>query len=226
MATFVPKALVFDAYGTLFDVEQLTQLLTQHIRGAALEVNTLWREKQLSYTWLRALMQRYVPFSQVTQEALQYACQAKGVSLSAAAEQALMREYEQLAAFPEVPTMLATLSAHHQLAVLSNADPAMLRGAVNRNGLQQVLPILLSADQVGTFKPHPSVYALAEQKLGLARSEILFVSSNPWDVAGAKAFGLSVCWLNRSQRPAEILGVSPDLEISQLTDLLDLDAHV
>lgn len=222
MATFSPKALVFDAYGTLFDVSRLSRVLTEHVKGAALEVNALWRERQLRYTWLRALMGRYTPFSQVTREALQYACAAKSIELSPQAEAALMQEYLQLEAFDTVPAMLATLSAFHQLAILSNADPEMLQGAVLRNGLQEVFDRVISAHQVETFKPHPTVYALAEQELGLARSEILFVSSNPWDVAGAKAFGLTVCWLNRQQLPAEVLGVQADIEIRALTDLLDL----
>ncbi|MEO1450330.1 MAG: haloacid dehalogenase type II [Bacteroidota bacterium] len=223
MAVYRPKALVFDAYGTLFDVSKLATLLATHVQGKALEVNAIWRERQLQYTWLRALMQRYVPFSQVTREALQYACETSGVSLTPSVEEALMQEYLHLEAFPEVPAMLATLSAHNRLAILSNADPAMLSGAVMRNGLQHIFDRVLSADQVETFKPHPSVYALADQQLELTKGDILFVSSNPWDIAGAKAAGLMVCWLNRTQQSPEVLGVQADIEIQALTDLLDLE---
>lgn len=214
------QAIVFDAYGTLFDVQKLTQRLALHFGDQAEEINQIWREKQLAYTWLRGLMQRYQPFSTVTIEALRYACQAMQVSLSETAAAELLQGYYQLEAFGSVKQALPQLAQQYQIAVLSNADEQMLEAAVANSGLGSCLTAVLSVNQVGRYKPHPEVYQLAVEQLSLSAEQISFVSSNRWDVAGAKAFGFDVSWLQRGTLPMEELGQKPDRTIHEITELL------
>jgi 2-haloacid dehalogenase len=173
-------------------------------KGAAL--SQLWRTKQLEYTWQRSLMRRYAPFSQVTREALEYACAALGLALGAERSAALMQEYLRLATYPEVPAALAAMQARK--AILSNGSPDMLEPLVKHSGL--ALDAVLSVDAVKIFKPAPEVYQLAVERLGVPKEDIGFVSSNCWDALGAKSFGFRVFWINRLKAPVDGLGFQPD----------------
>ena len=213
------RAIVFDAYGTLLDVQNLDAFLARHFGAKATEINAIWRQKQLQYTWLRSLMGRYEPFSTVTADALRFACGAVGVELSEEVAAQLTHQYDRLQAFSEVPAILERLSQKIPLAVLSNANDEMLLQAVRFNGLEDSLAHVLSVNAIGKFKPMPEVYAIAENALGLDRSQIAFVSSNTWDVAGAASFGLNVIWLNRYGGQVEELGFSPNWIVSKLEEI-------
>ena len=209
-------ALVFDAYGTLYDVHSVVQRCEGFFPGAGARLSQLWRAKQLEYTWLRSLMRRYAPFSAVTRDALAFACQALSLEPGPAQVEALMDEYNRLSPFPEVANALAKMKGRK--AILSNGSPDMLEPLVRHSGL--ALDAVLSVDEVRVFKPAPEVYELAVRRLGVAKERIGFVSSNGWDAAGAKSFGFEVFWLNRSGAPAERLGFRPDRTITALDEVL------
>jgi len=215
------SALVFDAYGTLFDVHSVTRKLDELFPGKGAQFSQLWRTKQLEYTWLLSCMGRYVDFSQVTQDSFRHTCQALGCAYSRTALEHLKREYRQLSLFPDVVATLDQLRANGgTLAILSNGAPEMLSAVVAHSGLGSTFAgRLLSVDAVRVFKPAPVVYQLAVDHLGFPANEIGFVSSNGWDAAGAKAFGFEVFWVNRSAAAVEELGVRPDHVLKALTDL-------
>jgi 2-haloacid dehalogenase len=206
------KALVFDAYGTLFDVHSVVQRSETFWPGKGAALSQLWRTKQLEYTWQRSLMRRYAAFSQVTREALEYACAALGLDLDAARVGALMQEYLRLATYPEVAGALEALRVRK--AILSNGSPDMLGPLVAQSGI--ALDAVLSVDEVRVFKPAPEVYQLAVDRLGVAKDEIGFVSSNCWDALGAKSFGFQVFWINRLKAPVDALGFAPDAIVMDL----------
>ena len=210
------RALVFDAYGTLFDVHSVVQRSEEFWPGKGGALSQLWRAKQLEYTWQRSLMRRYAPFSQVTREALGYACAALGLALDAPRSAELMQEYLRLATYPEVPAALAALQARK--AILSNGSPDMLEPLVAQSGL--ALDAVLSVDKVRVFKPAPEVYQLAVQRLGVAKEDIGFVSSNCWDALGAKSFGFRVYWINRLGAPVDALGFQPDRVVKGAHEVL------
>lgn len=214
------KAIAFDAYGTLFDVASINAHLESVLGAKTDAVSAVWRSKQLEYTWLRSLMERYLPFSEVTKDALHYALAAEEVSLESVAVTRLLEAYNLIQAYAETRNVLSQLQPLYHLAVLSNGDHPMLERNLNHNGLQPYFKAILSADDVQTFKPKPAVYQMALDQFNLAAEEILFVSSNTWDVAGAKSFGLQVAWLNRGQKQLEQLGLVPDMEVDSLKDLL------
>jgi len=215
------KALVFDAYGTLFDVHSVVRLCDELWPGQGAALSQLWRAKQLEYTWQRSLMRRYKDFAEVTVDGLRYACAALGISLSEAQVTRLRDAYSSLAAFPEVREALGALS-HLQLAILSNGAPSMLDPLVANAGLRGVFSAVISVDPLKTYKPTPEVYQLAVKKLGAARNEIGFVSSNCWDACGAKSFGFRTFWINRSDAPVDRLDAAPDHVIGSLAELPDL----
>ncbi len=215
------KAVVFDAYGTLFDVQSVISIVNQKFPGQGPAVSNAWRTKQLNYTWLRALMNRYEDFWKVTESALEFACKSLNLPCEPSTRAQLMEAYLHLDPFPEVKQALKSLS-NYSLAILSNGTPRMLQAAVESAGLKGVFSQVLSVEEVKTYKPSPTVYQLAPQKLRVEKNEIGFVSSNFWDVAGAKAFGLPAYWVNRSGGPAEELGITPDATIKTLTELVDL----
>jgi len=208
-------ALVFDAYGTLYDVHSVVRRCETCFPGKGTQLSQLWRAKQLEYTWQRSLMQRYVPFSQVTREALAYSCQALGVSLREH-EEALMAEYLRLAPFPEVPAALARLAVKR--AILSNGSPDLLDPLVRNSGLE--FDAVLSVDELKVYKPAPQVYALAVERLKVPKERIGFVSSNCWDALGAKSFGFRVYWINRGGAPLDRLGFTPDEQVRSLDEVL------
>jgi 2-haloacid dehalogenase len=214
------SALVFDAYGTLFDVHSVAQLAESLFPGKGASLSQAWRTKQLEYTWLKSLMGRYEDFNSVTAASLEWAIAAQRIVAGEGAKQALMDEYRRLAVFPEVPAALATLAAARPLAILSNGHPEMLEAVVDHNRLRDFFRGgILSVHPAGIFKPHPSVYQIVEEALGLPRALVGFVSSNGWDAAGAKAFGFRTWWVNRAKAPAERLGFPPDREIANLAEL-------
>ncbi len=211
------RGYVFDAYGTLFDVHAVVEA-GREITSDPAALSTTWRQKQLEYTWLRALMGAYVDFWAVTEAALRYSIRRLGLAATEAQVRRLMEAYLTLASFPEVKASLARLAGRPR-AVLSNGAPAMLAAAVAASGLTNLLEHVISVDRVKTYKPSPLVYALGPQTLGVPAGELLFVSSNGWDVAGAKAFGYQVAWCNRTGAPEEELGVRADLVIDTLEAL-------
>jgi 2-haloacid dehalogenase len=211
------KALLFDAYGTLFDVHSIVEA-GRAITADPQALSMLWRTKQLEYTWLRTLMGRYEDFWAVTDAALAFACRRLGLAAGPAERARLMDAYLRLAAFPEVPGVLARL-APLPCAILSNGAPRMLEAAVAHAGLGPHLRAVISVDAVRKFKPAPEVYALGSARLDVPREAIGFVSSNCWDVVGAKAYGFQVAWVNRAGAPLEELGIRPDLEVSDLEGL-------
>jgi 2-haloacid dehalogenase len=212
------KALVFDAYGTLFDVYSVGALCDELFPGRGKELNQLWRTKQLEYTWLRSLMNAYADFERVTREALGYACGALKLDLDANRGAQLMAAYHRLAPFADVPAALAAFEAL-PLTILSNGSPSMLNAAVDHAGLRRYFRHVISVDEVKIFKPSPSVYRLAPQKLGLPAAQIGFVSSNCWDVAGATRFGFHCFWINRTGAPLDALDFTPFAIVQSLTEV-------
>jgi 2-haloacid dehalogenase len=212
-----PEAFVFDAYGTLYDVYSVAARCESCFPGKGAQLSQLWRAKQLEYTWQRSLMQRYVPFSTVTREALAYSCEALKLELSVAQMEGLMGEYLSLSVYPDVEDALGKLNARK--AILSNGSPDMLLPLVKSSGLK--LDAVISVDELKIFKPAPQVYQLAVEKLGVAKERIGFVSSNCWDALGAKAYGFKVYWINRSHAPLDRLGFQPDGVLASLGNLGD-----
>jgi len=212
----MPRAFVFDAYGTLFDVHSVQAHCESLWPGKGAQLSQLWRTKQLDYTWLRSLMRRYAPFSQVTEEALLYCCDFLNLKIQEGERRSLMAEYRRLALFPDVKHALAGLKA--KLAILSNGSPDMLDPLVAHSGLR--FDAVLSVDAVKVYKPAPEVYQLAVDRLGVSKADIAFISSNGWDAAGAKSFGFSVYWINRTGAPVEQLGFAPDRILESLGEIL------
>jgi 2-haloacid dehalogenase len=217
------SALVFDAYGTLFDVHSVTRLAESLFPGKGAALSMAWRAKQLEYTWLRTLMGCYEDFSRVTAAALEWALESLALEADDEARQRLAAEYRRLAAFPEVPEVLARLARERPLAILSNGHPEMLDAVVDHNGLRdRFRGGVLSVHPARRFKPEPAVYQLAEEQLGVPRALMGFVSSNGWDAAGAKSFGFRAFWVNRGAAPVERLGVRPDAIVRDLEELAAL----
>ena len=215
------KALVFDAYGTLFDVHSVAALGEGLFPGHGAELSGLWRTNQLQYTWLRSLMGRYEDFRKVTEDALVFACVKLGLELSGEKRGQLMNAYHTLDLFPEVKEALETLSGV-PLAILSNGSPSMLQAVVKNSGLEGVLSKVISVDEVKTYKPSPRVYQLAVDAFEVKdRTEIGFVSSNGWDLTGAAWFGLTTYWINRANAPIEELGIQPGKILHTLSGLAD-----
>ncbi len=194
-------ALLFDAYGTLFDVHSVAARCEQLWPGQGRAVSERWRAKQLEYTWLRSLMGRYQDFERITADGLRHACDALGLPCGEERVAELLAQYRRLAPFPEVANALAQLAGFKR-AILSNGTPAMLAAAVRHAGLEGQLDAVLSVDSVKTYKPDPRVYQSAVDALGIEAGRIGFVSANGWDAAGAKAFGFRVFWINRAGAPS------------------------
>ena len=222
LASLAIDALVFDAYGTLFDVHSVTALAEAlaPARGAAL--SQLWRAKQLEYTWLTSLMNppgmQRQDFSAVTARSLDYALASLGIDLGAGDRGRLRDAYLALSAFPDVAKALAALAPRPRW-ILSNGTLAMLEPLVRHTGLDREIDGVLSVDAAGIFKPSPRVYQLASDQLRLPAARIGFVSSNCWDAIGAKVFGFTTFWINRANAPVDRHGPGPDRIISTLADL-------
>jgi 2-haloacid dehalogenase len=241
------KAVVFDAYGTLYDIQSVASVTEETFPGYGEIITQIWRIKQLEYTWFRSLMRRYEDFSVITRDSLAYTLRALGLSYDAAAFDRIMDKYLHLDLYPDARTALNALNGK-KLAILSNGSSDMLNALVKNTGLDRVLEATISVDQQRIFKPAPDAYTLIETRLGVAPAEVLFVSSNPWDACGAKSFGLNVAWIERVTPEAmalacvksdvvppltmfkalrtqmDELGVTPDHRIRALSELPDLVA--
>ena len=213
------RACVFDAYGTLFDFAAAARGFHDALRDRIDALTTLWRDKQHQYTWLRAVQDWHVNFWQVTGDALDFALETLAIEKPGLRDR-LMRLYLTLDTFPEVPEVLARLKkAGLKTAILPNGSPAMLDAAVKGAKLSELLDAVLSVEEVGVYKPHPRVYRLAGERLGVAASSITFLSSNAWDAYAASAFGMRVVWCNRYGQRAERLPGAPDREVRSLAEL-------
>ena len=204
------QAIVFDLYGTLYDVHSVARLCDDLYPARGDALSRLWRQKQLEYTWLRSLMGLYVNFEKVTEDALRHSCAHLGLPLDAVTEQRLSDAYLRLTPFPDTPLALRRLKAAGlPLGILSNGSHYSIEQVVSNSGLNRAFDHLISVEEVKVFKPDNRVYALAEQRMGYAREEILFVSSNAWDASGAAHFGFPVCWINRQGGVFDELGIRP-----------------
>jgi len=219
---------VFDAYGTLFDVAAAARQAAAEPGFEALqakwpELANHWRLKQLQYTWLRAVADAHADFWDVTQDGLDWALEATGLQGDPNLRQRLLDLYWELQAYPEVPAMLKALkSGGMQTAILSNGSPPMLDAAVRSAGIGALLDDVLSVESVGVFKPHARVYDLVPERFGCDRSEVLFVSSNGWDAAGASGYGFVTAWVNRAGEPMDRLPWTPAHVLSDLTRIPEL----
>ena len=216
------RALVFDAYGTLFNVHSVISACESLFPGKGAALSQLWRTKQLEYSWLRSLMGRHVDFNQVTRDGLQYACKSLNLAYSETILAQLEHAYRTLALFDDALPTLQLLRRQQpdiKLAILSNGATEMLNAVVMHNKLDVMLDAVLSVDEVGIFKPDPRVYQLSCDRFGLGREEIGFVSSNGWDAAGARTFGFTTFWINRASAPVDALGVIPDRVLNSLAEL-------
>jgi 2-haloacid dehalogenase len=241
------KAVVFDAYGTLYDIQSVAAVTEEMFPGYGEIVTQVWRIKQLEYTWLRSLMRRYEDFSVVTRDSLAYTLRCLGLEHDPAAFERIIDKYLHLDLYPDAMTALEAMNTR-KLAILSNGSTGMLNALVANSGLDRVLDATISIDSRRIFKPSPDAYELIESTLGVPGGEVLFVSSNPWDACGAKAFGLNVAWIERVTPEAmalacvksdsvapltmfkairtqmDELGLEPDYRIRALSELPDLVA--
>lgn len=217
------RAIAFDLYGTLFDVHSVAEQCNKRFPGRGREISALWRQKQLEYTWLRSLMNRYVTFEQATEDALRYTCRHLGLALDDTTRDALCEAYLRLKPFAEVPDALRELRRRGlKLAVLSNGSPHSIGAVVDHAGLRDAFDHLLSVDPLRIYKPDDRVYTLAEQAFGVNRTAILFVSSNAWDATGARYFGFPTCWINRADNVFEEMGQRPDWEVGGVDEIVRL----
>src|SRR6266508_1629336 len=216
------KACVFDAYGTLFDFATATASCREELGDKMAPLSTLWRDKQLQYTWLRAIQGQHADFFQVTSDALDYSLEALEISRPDLRSR-LLDLYLQLGTFPEVPGVLPHLkAAGMKTAILSNGTPRMLKAAVDHAGIADLFDEVLSVEEVGVFKTHPQTYQLAVDRLGIGKESISFQSSNAWDAHAASAFGMRVVWCNRYGQRRERLPGRPDREVRTLEVLPEL----
>jgi len=213
------RAVVFDAYGTLFDWASAAARARDVLGDRWQALADLWRAKQLQYTWLRSLMGQHADFWQVTGEALDFAMESLGIEGPGIRDR-LLALYERVEAYPDAGETLSRLRASgRKTAILSNGAPRMLAEAVSHAGLAPLLDEVLSVEEVRIYKPHRSVYQLAPTRLGLWPAEILFVSGNGWDACGARAFGLRVAFCNRAGQPAERIPEPPDAVVRALSEV-------
>jgi len=219
-----PRAVLFDAYGTLFDVYSVGLLAEQLFPGKGNALGVLWRDKQIEYTRLVTTSnhgEHYRPFWELTRAALRYACKRLALDLAPAHEDRLMNQYRHLSAFPENREVLKALKARGIVTgILSNGDPEMLGVAVRSAGLEDLLDHVLSVDSVRKYKTHPDAYALGPRATGLEAKQIAFVSCNAWDALAATWYGFRTLWVNRYQLPFEELGTQPTRTGSSLRDVL------
>lgn len=212
------KAVVFDAYGTLYNVHSVMEKCEKIYPGKGDQISQIWRQKQLEYSWLRTLMDRYQDFWSVTEDALYYALDALDLQYSKEIVDDILNEYLYLELYPEVKDALEAFRPC-KLSILSNGNNKMLNELAANTSLDRNIDTIISVDSIKKYKPKPDVYNLAVKNLGVNKDEILFVSSNGWDVAGSKSFGFTVGWINRSNKPLEKLGIEPDYIVSNLVEL-------
>jgi 2-haloacid dehalogenase len=209
-------AVVFDAYGTLYDTQSVADVTEEAFPGYGDIITQVWRIKQLEYSWLRSLMRRYQDFSVVTRDSLAYTLRILGLHYDEETFARIMEKYLHLELYPDAIAALDALK-DRKLAILSNGSPNMLTRLVKNTGLDRVLAATLSVDEHKVFKPSPEAYTLIEEKLGFKPVNVLFVSSNPWDACGAKAFGLKVAWIERVTSEAMALACVESETLPPLT---------
>jgi len=212
------QGVAFDMYGTVVDVGAVAEAC-KAVVSDPVAFNNQWRAKQLEYTFLRAAMGKYQDFWKVSQQALAFTIQRFGLTVNLEQRKRLMESWLQPTAYPEVAAALPRLKEHLPLAILSNGSPMMLRVGLKRAGFRSHFRWVLSADAVKTYKPSPRVYRLAPTAMKLQKQRILFVSSNAFDVLGAKSFGFRVCWINRAGAPLDPLGPEPDIVVRGFDEL-------
>jgi 2-haloacid dehalogenase len=210
------QAVVFDAYGTLYDIQSVATVTEEAFPGYGDIITQIWRIKQLEYSWLRSLMRRYEDFSVITRESLAYTLKVLGLKYDGAVFERIMDKYLHLDLYPDAATTLAAMR-DRKLAILSNGSTEMLTALVRNSGLDRVLDATLSIDSKKIFKPSPDAYTLIESKLGVPPAQVLFISSNPWDACGAKAFGLNVAWIERVTPEAMALACAKSDLVPPLT---------
>jgi len=212
------KGIAFDMYGTLVDVGAVAEACKE-IAPDPIAFNAHWRAKQLEYTFLRSLMGTYQDFWRVSEEALAFTIRRFGLQVSSEHRRRLMEAWLHPKPYPEVAAALSRLKERYALAVLSNGSPKMLRAGLQHTALTPCFRWVISVDAIRLYKPSPRVYQLAVTKMKLRKEEILFVSSNSFDVVGAKSFGFKVCWINRTGAPLDPLGPKPDLVVRTIDEL-------
>jgi 2-haloacid dehalogenase len=210
------KAVVFDAYGTLYDVQSVAAVTEEAFPGYGEIITQIWRIKQLEYSWLRSLMRRYRDFSAITRESLAYTLRVLGLEYDSSTFERIIEKYLHLDLYPDAAAALAALRGC-KLAILSNGSTGMLSALVRNSGLDRVLDATISVDSQKIFKPAPEAYSLIEFALGVPPAEVLFISSNPWDACGAKAFGLNVAWIERVTPEAMALACAKSDVVTPLT---------
>ena len=219
MARPLVKGIVFDMYGTIVDLGAVASVCNE-VTPDPLAFNTLWRAKQLEYTFLRSLMGRYRDFWKVTEEALEFTIQRFAIQVSSEQRRHLMDAWLHPSPYLEVAAALPRLKEKYLLAILSNGTAKMLLTGLDRSRIKQNFRWIMSADSVRLYKPSPKVYQIALKRMQLKKGEILFVSSNSFDVSGAKNFGFKVCWISRSGVLLDPLGPKPDLVVRSFDDLV------
>ncbi|WP_426436843.1 haloacid dehalogenase type II [Bradyrhizobium genosp. P] len=210
------KAIVFDAYGTLYDVQSVADVTEDAFPGYGDIITQVWRIKQLEYSWMRTLMRRYQGFSVATRDALAYTLRSLGLEYDEATFSRIIDKYQHLDLYPDAVTALEAMK-DRKLAILSNGSPDMLNALVRNSGLDRLLDATISVDAKKVFKPAPEAYMLIEEVLGVPPAEVLFISSNPWDACGAKAFGLNVAWIERVTPEAMALACVDSETVAPLT---------
>jgi 2-haloacid dehalogenase len=216
MVKTIIKAVVFDAYGTLYDIQSVAAVTEEAFAGYGEIITQIWRVKQLEYTWLRSLMRSYRDFSVITRESLAYTLRVLGLQYDSSTFERIIEKYLHLDLYPDAAAALAALRGC-KLAILSNGSTGMLGALVRDSGLDRVLDATISVDSRKIFKPAPEAYSLIESVLGVPPAEVLFISSNPWDACGAKAFGLNVAWIERVTPEAMALACVKSDVVTPLT---------
>lgn len=214
-------AVVFDVYGTLLEISSVKSAVAS-LSDKATEIVATWRSKMLEYTWLRSLMDQYCPFDEIVKDSLDFALDLYLVEATAKQRKELVESWLETPPYAEVKRALTDLSGKLELGVLSNGTKEMLDLGLGTADLVDYFSEILSVDEVGIYKPSPRTYSLACREFALPPEQILFVSSNPWDVAGAKAFGFKVAWINRTSQPTERLGFPSDFIFTDLTGLAEV----
>ena len=215
------KAIIFDAYGTLFDVNSAAEKCKDKIGDKWEPFANFWRTTQLEYTWLRSLMERHKDFWQVTEDSLDKSMKAFNIDLSMKDE--LLNLYKVLSPYKEVPeTLKALKEKKFKLAILSNGTPSLLNELVKSNNLNNVFDDLFSIEEVGIYKPNSKVYDIPVQKYQIEKNEIAFLSANTWDVSGGGNYGYQSIWVNRNNNIFDNLDYKPQNQIKNLSELLNL----
>lgn len=216
------RGIVFDLYGTLYDVHSVAGVCEQAFPGKGMALSQLWRQKQLEYTWLRSLMDKYLNFEVVTGDALGFACAALGLPLEEDMAIVLNDHYLRLAPHADIEAALHLLKdAGIPLGIISNGSHKSIAQVINNSGMGWAFDELISAEDVQVFKPHPKVYDLCERRMGLPREQILFVSANGWDASAASLAGFGTCWVNRALGPFDVLGATPTVVTEDLLSMAD-----